>query len=313
MKWKNIKTLLIILFTAVTVYLSVMIGIRYRETYYISDQVMRDAIELLGNAGIKVSEEIIPKKLTKYDVVEGEYSKNYFADNTGISSKFDDFTSYATPTGSIKYINNVNGSAYEHFSPFGIVYQKTTDSIAGVDYKYEISDSDVEIDVKTIESKVKNEMIELFGSGTVSRESGSGFSVRVMSAYHDQILGIYKVNLIQTVNGCEIYGNNLYVEIDASGLTYLSGNMILNKSHSSYTADLYDQINILFIEKSHLDSSEEETEGKIDKTVTGMETVYCVTWSYDRSKFYLIPSWKIVYADGTDSIINAINGKVYVD
>ena len=60
MKWKNIKTLLIILFTAVTVYLSVMIGIRYRETYYISDQVMRDAIELLGNAGIKVSEEIIP-------------------------------------------------------------------------------------------------------------------------------------------------------------------------------------------------------------------------------------------------------------
>jgi len=317
MKWKNIKTLFIILFAAVTVYLSVIIGVRYREMSYVDEQVARDAIELLAAYGITVNEETIPKKLIKYDVVEGEFSSDYFQNGVGISLKSDDFTSYATPSGSIKYINNSNGSTFEHFSPFDLVYKKVADSIGGVEYKYEIDGDDVQVENEKIENRIKNELISLFGSDAVSRDDNNGFSVKVKSVYHEKILDIYKANLIQTLDGCVIYGNEIYVEMDSSGLNYLSGTMILNKSYSSYTADLYDQVNILFIERQHLVSNTEQDQNseavKLDKTVSSMETVYCVSWSYDRSKYYLIPSWKIVYSDGTESIINAVNGKVYVD
>jgi len=45
--------------------------------------------------------------------------------------------------------------------------------------------------------------------------------------------------------------------------------------------------------------------------IEDMSLVYCVSWNSDRTSFYMIPGWKIVYSDGTYRVRNALNGNIY--
>ncbi len=64
-------------------------------------------------------------------------------------------------------------------------------------------------------------------------------------------------------------------------------------------------------EPAGLDEGKYADDPLAGSTVTKMSVIYCINWNDVQTKCYLIPAWKIDYADGSTYIRNAINGDLH--
>ena len=61
--WKNIKTVLIVVLAAVDIFFMLAIASAYRSNYFISENTIADAVQILADDDITVDAEAIPKKI----------------------------------------------------------------------------------------------------------------------------------------------------------------------------------------------------------------------------------------------------------
>jgi len=120
----------------------------------------------------------------------------------------------------------------------------------------------------------------------------------------------YVVTAHETIDSCTVYSRGLTFVVYDGEVIYMTGELMLLDSPSERNSRLLDQINILFEEKSYIESLG-PTASAVKHEIISMSIEYCVSWNSDRTSFYLIPAWKIVYSDGTARLRNAINGSIY--
>jgi len=149
---------------------------------------------------------------------------------------------------------------------------------------------------KTTETKRLSEIIEKF-MYPAGREL---FSLEIIA--HKISGEIIEIAALQIIDGLPVESHVIYAVISQDETIFAAGKWYFGNLENRYTMPLLDSVNILF--KAF------EADGAFlsgDAVFLGMELIYSVVW-HESSRFYLIPSWKLSFSDGTELIYNTLTG-----
>ena len=340
MNWSRIKTVIVILLAAVNLFLALNLFNLYRNTFVLFQDTIEQTVGLLAEEGIQFPIMLFPEKKSEARVLTGSFSPS-----------FDDYyveaacrlagvqvTDSVIPhmmTNGIRIIMEDSGDIFEFYSSgaFDFQYVKKGDNSI-VAYWEDIRDRlpSLEPVGQTYMQKYASIVGKyLFGGYNASPVSDyQAYGIRICDAYYDADTERYLLTCIQTAEGLDIAGCTFFCIFNGNTMLFASGSAILTGLQDSYSTQLYDQVNIMLMERMFVKSqrgksdrsdttalSEEETnvDGETTEketyTVTGFQEVYCISWSAEQDQFYLVPAWHIEYNGKIERIRNAINGKIY--
>jgi len=317
MKWIRILLFMSLLLAAVNGYLLYSIHNMYRSVNYLDEEMITDTVELLSRSGIDVSPRIIPEKITQRQVWEGSLGESWeeyclqaamLLSGSRGTDRFslhmmvnglnvtdtesgDRFAFYDSDLFSFRFL----GGGREEFTPAaeGILSGELPDGLAP------LNEHQRESAARTV-------------AGLLDFSGEEGFTFTAEQAWTDgqftYVLGS------QRYAGEEIHGCRALFLLESNKILWAGGRMLFARVEQGYRIALYDQLNILFYEKQ---SAAARTDGETGqpprRTIENMETLYGVSWNSEHTTFYLIPSWRLVYADGEHSVRSALSGGLYTN
>ncbi len=337
MSWSRIKTLLILLLLAVNIYLVYAIASQYEVTARIPADEIEAAAGLLKKDGITIADDALSGRRLDLKVWRSAFLKDGGEDGRElvISRLFGsaDYTRHMTGSGFDAAVEGKGTLSFSDSDPLYISY--TAD---GCDYAGEAdeaaSDPGSDRQVSWMRrANLANQFDQFLAGGESSSLTGDEkrAETEVDLAIYDRNDRRYIAHFVQKLDGCEIDGCGGYFSVKGDTVDYIRGSVVLMSDPVGYKAELLDEINVLFLERDSLSVGIGDISGgsevvsgdapsapadDISRTVRSSSPVYCVIWSSDKSEFYLIPSWKLVYdyegGESGESIRNAVNGSVYL-
>lgn len=324
MNWSKVKNVLIILMAAADIFLGISLAVQYRSNHYIDSDTIASTVELLQDGGIAVAPEVIPAKKSSAGVIIGKPGEGYHKSvallllgEEGISSQ--------TPTGEIHSVSSagykassapVSESASAEFFSYDPFTLRWTSGGTEL-YNYAEAASDYLYNGGTAPFNVESEEITQPYNAErdiVRHFKKLGVTLSVISIVRDANTGRYAAVCRQSFSGLPSVQCEVTVIYDGNTVICFSGVLIFEsccEGQSSYRADSYDQVNILFMEKDYLDERRENADTELEHRVTYLNEEYCVNWSSDRSTYYLIPAWRVSYSDGSSRVRNAVTGSIF--
>lgn len=303
MRWNVIKTVMIVLLAVVNICLAVSVIISYRNINYINADVKREAIELLADGGLFVSEDKVPDKKPRYNVIECEYSEGYSDEYLNYLTGGLEYSSYVIPSGEIRYFINDTSDIFEYSYPFGLRYKR-----GGIEPDLNVFDTAESNQSKHKEAEKAVRQF-IYPNSSAYERGKSEMDIELTELYSGG--GMYRAFFYQTYSQKIIAGTKTEAVIDGGKVIYLSGSLIFPNDVNRYSTDLYDQINILFLEKRRIAEENENGAEAVNVTVDSMKCGYIITWNNKMTKYYLIPAWIVKYNGGNAIIRNAVIGDIY--
>ena len=92
----------------------------------------------------------------------------------------------------------------------------------------------------------------------------------------------------------------------------VSGNWCFSVPDTSYSAQLLDQINILYSVKNRVVEERTEESGSV-AGIRSLALEYAAYFRGDSDRFYLIPVWNAEMDSGTVYRFNAVDGSLYTN
>ena len=332
MNWSRVKTVTILVLTAVNIFFVINLRVQYVNTYLIGEDTRETASVILKKSGIIIDAERIPVKKPDLVIYENSCGDDYHERVVTKMTGTENFTRHMINNGT-KCIIEDSGDEFEFSDQnrFEVTYKKKTGLAVSPDAEYIAAFNSSGTAVPDDDSKdiAVNRAIRrfLFPSGD------SSYSVSCSTVRYDTSNDWYVVTAEETVDGYPLASQDGIVFVIKDGeVIYMRGEVMVLGFESDYNNELYDQINILFTEKSYITSLNKQmlpendayipdigsyeddpdaSEMSAEYEIESLSLVYCVSWNADRTSFYLIPGWKIVYSDGTSRIRNALNGNIY--
>ena len=311
MNWSKIKTMMIAVLTAVNLFFGVMLGVQYVTNSRIDRETQSNTVTLLREAGILIDEETIPDRIPTLKIWEyafdGDYSKRLVTRLAGTENG-----AWHMMSNGVKCILDDTGDIFEFSdsSRFSVTYIKNSDEeggMVGADYVASVEADERREPVSDARVRRLMRSIRRFltlDSG-VTEEPAVGLLAD--SAVLDPETGRYIVFCRETIGKTPLYGSDLTFVLYDGSVLYMSGSLVLPEKAAGYSARLLDQINVLFLEKAEAEAMEERE----DVSILSLTLEYCVNWNSDRTNYYLIPAWRIVYSDETCHVRNAVSGNIY--
>ena len=334
MNWSKVKTVTIIILVAVNIFFIINLRVQYVNTYLIDEKTRTDTAELLGKADILISPDIIPDTRPNVKVYENGYNEDYQQNIIKkITGSGTENCSWHMINNGTKCIINSTGDEFEFSDTdrFDLTYRKNISLPYMPDADYLTAFGAASETVPDDDSRdcTMKRCIERFlfsgelnsGSFISASASGSSYSLVPDTVRYDTANDWYVVTAHEEIDGCPLYARGTTFVIKSGEVIYMTGELMLLDPVSSYTTELVDQINILFEEKAYIEAkrlydsptlSADDLHGTDDVSrIISLSVGYCVSWNSDRTIFYLIPAWEIVYSDGSVRVRNAINGGIY--
>lgn len=286
----------------------------------ISSKMIDDAAAILNGRGIKIDKTIIVREKPFYKVYEGDCSKRKDTESVYITN-YKDIVKRITGADipDIKEPLNIpNGTLYVAGNyKFGFLDYGESDT-ANMFAVYIIKDGyenppalfdmdslSVEInellDLKEIPSgKNKKDTAEALNKflGGNKNENNYRILYAEKQSSEDKICAVIN----QIYNNLPIASNYVYVEIYEKEVAYFGGNYYFHEFSEGYDVNLFDSANIL------LNISSKEDNILLNTELDKMELVYYPT-SRDSENFYLMPMWRLTFADGSAHIFNSLTGE----
>ncbi len=311
MNWSKIKTMMIAVLTAVNLFFGVMLVMQYVTNSRIDRETQSNTVSLMREAGILLDEEVIPDRIPTLKIWEyafdNDYSKRVVARLTGTENG-----AWHMISNGVKCILEDSGDVFEFSdsSRFSVTYSKNAGENAGsvtADYVDEASRSRYREDVSDAKLRRLMKSIRRFLTLDAGVAAEPDIGLTADSAFQDPETGRYIVCCRETIGKTPLYGSDLTFVLYNENVLYMSGLLILPEKAVGYSAGLVDQINVLFLEKAQIEAEEQREE----VSILSLTLEYCVNWNSDRTNYYLIPAWKIVYSDETIRVRNAVSGNIY--
>lgn len=315
MRWKSIKTVMIVILLGVNLWLIYLLVGRYMAQTYFGHDVLQNAVEILARDGIVLSAEQIDPKRRNADVYAAEKSVDY---DDGVAAVFTASPInevFPTPAG-VRMIAD-NGDVISLNQGFGVSFlaggeeRETVTAIA--DWAVRAGDP---LPPEQYALRGLREVLET----RLNAETSGGAVVTVHAklcfdaAYRFGEYTLFRCS--QEIDGKKISGHTVDCLFDADGsLIWLDGTWGFLSLVRNYSAQLYDQINILFIEKT---ARAEQRLGDPDAvpgtlTLASMQMCYILNVADDAetggSHVYYSPAWQIAYTDGTVRTYSAVTGE----
>ena len=319
MNWAAVKNLLIVMLLAANVFLIYNISVQDRTKNYLSESELRDAAKLLADRGQTVNLSGIPEKRFSADIYESLYpGDDAYVTSTAASLTGTDAGSlrvYPMPDGSTRVSTGSTGGRFKNLEftkDFSFSYWVSGNQS---DPAY----TDITVDEaegggfdglsKTRLAALSKLALAFLGVPESSDESGL-YAV-VGGGYSDAGRGALYLVVSQRLAGIPVFRHRVVCVFEGDELVAASGRWYFEKVGASYDYDLYDQVSILFTNRSNLASKLEETSDGTLPAVVAMSSCYSTYMNPDKTALYFIPAWRIDHENGLVEVYNAARSTEY--
>lgn len=294
MKPSKITLLLIMLLLATNVFLILNIAAVERTKNTLPERMITDAVQLLERSGIIIDPQVIPNVRPSTPIYEGAIS------DTELTAFAELFTGAKTDT-----VYQPLPGLRMYFSAGGYVFEFSEKQLSFSLYRHdeELSEqvealldgvsgkSDITADKKLIKQAGKEIKSLFVRSGDASAQAEVTGCVSLDRGYVATVRRLTK--------GLAVDGQEMRVYIRDGAVAAARGTWYFGEYVDENSMPYMDSVNILFKAKD----LGEEFSGIIKE----MKLNYNVIW-HQVDRFYLIPSWKVVFGDGREYNFNALTG-----
>jgi len=329
MNTKNTKSAVIILLMIANIFFIYNIIMLNVRTQNIPSAMIENAVNVLGNNGFSVDKNVIPvKKPTNY-IYEGVYSGNIFKELVAGFSEIPEEEIQelpALPDGKIKYnegnyififdksdylkINIMDESHEKAKDDYRVIEIETEEEIGLLITQANSIMSVQKNDIKKAEKIIKDFLKKYYKYQKIQKSQSQDIKldveIDIISLKKETGSEPEKVIINQKVDGLPVNSHIVYVEIKNGEVLYFYGTWYFGSFVARYKMPLLDSVNILFkyFEK---DGNNAEKEEKLIK----MDIEYNIQPHESGDfykKFYLMPSWTLIFGDGKKSSYDMITG-----
>lgn len=316
MGWNKLKVVLIAVLAAFNLFLLYMIREQARQSDYIPDESVARLVTLLENDGITIADGALDQNKKSLVIYGGGMGDAYYADTATRISGDDVSLSFPAPSGVVLSMKNGDRCAFD--GGFRIRYEAAGFTTLLGEYGFLSEDPSALGSRGTFailsarETRALTDVVEAFllrADGVTERSEQRAVRYEVLFCGADPETKVQYLVAVQTVEGVAV--TNLcsaFAVLDGTVIG-MSGEWAFAEIQSTYSAQLYDQINILYNVKERI-----AAEGKASPTVvTSVSLVYAVYYHADASSFYLIPTWNVSTDSGESYLLNGVDGTFYTD
>ncbi len=314
MRWNHIKTVMIVILIGVNLWLLYLILGQYFTREYLDADVVEDTVRILARSDIHIAVDQISTKKEDADIYEAVRGEDYFL--SAAECFTDSPINEMLPTPNGMRLTADNGDSILIGENFEVAFLAAGQSRADMEKlsaRILAEGSAVSADAFSFR-RAKREIIRLLekeisvpGAAAVAHTRPA---VREVLAYD----GYYLVRCQQVLGERELSADGIVCLCDTNGkILWLDGVWSFLMLTHNYSAQFYDRINILFIEKTAID--EMRVSGEIDAGmyVDSLTLNYVMNTASDKSgtevRVFFSPAWRIRYTDGTERVYSAVTGE----
>ena len=305
--WRVVKITLAIVLVLANLFMVWVLDSVFRSDAYIPEETIRQARELLRSDGIVIGQRVVDPRKVNLPIYEGALPQDYHTSvATGLSAS-DVALSFDAPNGVV--ISMANGDRYTFSDGFDIRYT------AGV--SLEVISVEAEAVSKLspltagMEERVRDAVAKFLGRvGNGSSDQSSSLTYTVTAYGRDDATGILYCVCEQAVNRRSLVDFRAVFAVSDGKVVGMSGSWCFASTDGIYSAQLLDQINILYSVRNRiLEERGNATDSR--EEILSLEIGYAVYFRSDTESFYLIPAWIVQTGSGKTYGINAVDGTLY--
>jgi len=308
MGWTRLKLILAAALILANGILFLNVWKLYRSSGYISEDAMDLSEKILSENGVDISSAAIDLKKPKLLIYDGTLAEEYHEKVAEKLSQSMPSRSFNTPTGFIMIMEN--GDRFTFSSGFTVRYQKAeTESSENLS---ELNWNALE-ELSGTEEKKTLRAVEAFLKPAYFLDSDgkrSGLSAKLLAAGKKPGSDTVYCTVVQYVKDTDVYNLTASFTVAGDSVTEMNGEWCFAQLDASYSAQLLDQINILYSVKNRVAADNSGSEPEI-RRMTSLSICYTSYFRADSDRFYLIPAWNTKFEDGEEYIINAVDGTLY--
>jgi len=325
MNTKHTKTAIIALLLLANLFFACSIADLYIKSETIPSEMINDAVLILEARGLKTDKSMIPSKkpagMIYGGVYEGIYSKDTFKDIvksfSGISDEDLKKASDILPVG-----ESYAAGGYRFIFSEANYFKISIIELAYAELLGEFSIVNPDTGKTELDEETKNKAELLSKKGIGDARNGElkaaettvrdflkqyphqdpKLDFEIVGLKREERFGRESVLITQTFEGVPIDPHTAYIEMQGGQVKYFSGEWYFGEFAGRYPAALLDSVNILFkcvgTDGNIIKESGELKEMNLEYTVIHHET----------GKFYLTPSWQLVFENGRKLSYNMISG-----
>lgn len=310
MRWNSIKSVMIAILLGVNLWLMYLLFGRYAAYSYFDETTLRNTAEILGRDGIAVAVEQIDARRRDAALYAAPMPEEYHETVATAFTHSPIAEGFPTPTG--RRMIAENGDTVTITGTFGVNYlaagQNREQMAESVEWALGLLEpiAPKQRSLRDLRERLSNCLTANSHDNTATTPAGT--RIRYDAAYR---FGEYTLLVCsQAIDGKPIAGHTVRALFDGAGtLVWLDGVWSFLPITGSYSAPLYDQINILFTERSARLS--EAGEEEVSLTLSSMTFCYVLTPVSDGEgrTVYYSPAWQIAYTDGSTVTYSAVTGE----
>lgn len=314
MGWNRVKIVMITVLFAFNLFLMYMIGEQSRASEYIPEESVSRIVELLRKDGILVGEGALSRKKESPVIYGGECGNEYYAATASSLSGSSVSLSFPTPSGVVLSMKNGDRCSFE--SGFRIRYEASgcTALLEAQGFFDTAPDEIAKIAPMPLSARQEKDLSAVVNrflsrtDGTLERSAQYTLGYDVLFCGENKESGVRYLLCVQTVEGMRITTSCAAFAVYDGRVLGMNGEWCFADIQTTYSAQIYDQIHILYSVKERIRAEEAQ-----QTVLTAISLVYAVNYHADTGTFFLIPAWSVTTDAGVVYLWNGVNGEFYTD
>ena len=305
--WRIVKITLAVVLVLANLFMILFLDSVFRADAYIPEETIRQARELLRSDGIVIGQRVVDSKKVNLPIYEGTLPQDYHASVAAGLSGSDVIRSFDAPNGVV--ISMANGDRYTFSDGFDIRY---TAGISTETVSVEAEDVSALSPLSAgMEDSVRRAVSKFLGrAGAAHSDQSASLTYTVVDYGRDDATGILYCVCEQAVDRRSLADFRAVFAVSDGKVVGMSGSWCFASTDGIYSAQLLDQINILYSVRNRiLEERGNATDSR--EEILSLEIGYAVYFRSDTESFYLIPAWIVQTGSGKTYSINAVDGTLY--
>lgn len=286
MNWKHVKNLFLLLLVGVNLLLGYFVYTDYRETAFTDPVTAGRAAAILAESGIHVSETLLTAKNDTATTLSSPYDREDYLLTAAA------FLLGGTPDGIYLLPSGIraertDGEAVLLGNDFSVSYRATDGG--------ETVEAELHTDrILPYTEEEKKEILPVFAEALSLSQTELDGAKLVKGAQ------CWLLTLTQTADGIPLVGMTCTFGMKDGRLVYAEGRHFFGAPDGRTEAPLLDRVNILF----------KERERGMTGTVMDISLGYALYESTEIGQLLFVPAYKVTYANGAVSTVNAVSGDI---
>ncbi len=316
MGWNRVKIVVIAVLCAFNLFLLYMIREQARQSEYLPEPSVEKIIQLLEKDGITIADGALSRKKETAVIYGGTLAEAYFTDTASALSGSEVSLSFPSPNGVVLSMENGDRCAFD--GGFQIRYEASDFSELLEERGFFEADFIASVEngaLAALSSREESRLsatVERFlmrADGITERSASYPIGYELLFCGRDEASKVDYFVCVQRVRDTRVTNLCSAFAVFEGEVIGMSGEWCFAEIETTYSAQLYDQINILYSVKERIMAEGDS----VSTEITSLALVYAVYYHADTGMFYMIPAWNVTTDTGETYLFNGVDGTLYTE